>query len=379
MLTYQEKIFLKLIDKYNKEQLSKVQKLEKNFNQWKNNFLIEFPRDSITSIEINDFLISSKKTNSSSFCRRICYGLKEIFHINMGTKTWANTFGLAIKYGEKIELSENLKYRFNSDYKQAYIYILSEIASLLKAVDNNDYIGVEECKLPQILKHILLIIYSSDKLLPVLNDLLLVRYHERIGLSYCSDKKYIYMNRHLIEWKEDVPEIAGWDNYIFLGFCDWLYRKSYSIDGNLLRKSARNIFDFRDEQDIQGETKEGVTKQRVNQNIFRKRLLQYYKKCCLCGLSNTDLLVASHIKPWSVCKTEEKLDINNGFLMCPNHDKLFDQGWITFNDEGKIIISDELSENDRILLNIHAGMTLSLTAKNKDYLQYHRKEIFKMF
>ena len=73
----------------------------------------------------------------------------------------------------------------------------------------------------------------------------------------------------------------------------------------------------------------------------------------------------------------EKLDSDNGFLMCPNHDKLFDQGWISFNDNGSIIISSRLSLENRILLNITDNMKISLTEKNKKYLYYHRKNIFK--
>ena len=67
-------------------------------------------------------------------------------------------------------------------------------------------------------------------------------------------------------------------------------------------------------------------------------------------------LIASHIKPWVVSDPAEKLDIENGFLMCPNHDKLFDQGWITFSDDGEIIISEDLPQRDRTFVNIRENM-----------------------
>ena len=64
-------------------------------------------------------------------------------------------------------------------------------------------------------------------------------------------------------------------------------------------------------------------------------------KACKMGLgsmlSNKDFLIASHIKPWSKCKSNQKLDVNNGLLLCPNHDRLFDEGWISFDEIGKII------------------------------------------
>ena len=127
---------------------------------------------------------------------------------------------------------------------------------------------------------------------------------------------------------------------------------------------------------LQGESRDAVIKVRVNQGVFRERLLQRYSRCCLCGVSNPNFLIASHIKPWIISDPAEKLDIDNGFLMCPDHDKLFDQGWITFSDDGEIIISEDLSQTDRIFMNIREHMNMKLTDKNISYLQFHRRHIF---
>ena len=127
---------------------------------------------------------------------------------------------------------------------------------------------------------------------------------------------------------------------------------------------------------LQGESRDAVIKARVNQGVFRDRLMHRYSECCLCGVSNPNLLIASHIKPWVASDPDEKLDIENGFLMCPNHDRLFDQGWITFSDDGEIIISEVLSQTDRIFMNVRENMKIELTEENVTYLQYHRKYIF---
>lgn len=66
-------------------------------------------------------------------------------------------------------------------------------------------------------------------------------------------------------------------------------------------------------------------------------MLKRYNRCCLCEMENPEFLIASHIKPWAESERKEKLDVNNGFLMCPNHDRIFDKGYITFDDDGKII------------------------------------------
>lgn len=128
---------------------------------------------------------------------------------------------------------------------------------------------------------------------------------------------------------------------------------------------------------LKGEDREAVVRSRVNQGIFRKILLEKYNHCCLCQVSNKALLTASHIKPWAVSTSVEKLDLNNGFLMCPNHDRLFDKGFISFRDDGSIMISEKLSEIDRIFTNVQSDMTIELTEGNKRYLQYHGDNVYK--
>lgn len=129
---------------------------------------------------------------------------------------------------------------------------------------------------------------------------------------------------------------------------------------------------------LEGKDKEAVIKVRANQGIFREQLLKRYSHCCLCGVKNQSLLVASHIKPWAESESTEKLDPDNGFLMCPNHDKLFDQGLISFDDEGRIIISDKVDESDRLFMNIRLEMKIkcNLTDGNRKYLNYHREHVF---
>ena len=141
-------------------------------------------------------------------------------------------------------------------------------------------------------------------------------------------------------------------------------------------KIAEELSKEIDGLNVVGETKEAVIKQRVNQDVFRKELLKRYKKCCLCGVSNTDLLIASHIKPWSASEPKERLDINNGFIFCPNHDKLFDKGLISFSDNGEIMISEQLGNIDRMFTNVDPSMRITLSKENKKYLEYHRLHVF---
>ena len=149
------------------------------------------------------------------------------------------------------------------------------------------------------------------------------------------------------------------------------------IYGHLFGLTVKSIESDLEYSKLQGRDRDVFVKARVNQSVFRQQLINRYGKCCLCGMSNESLLIASHIKPWSVSNPYEKLDIDNGFLMCPNHDKLFDSGLISFDEDGRILISSKLSESDRFLMNIDESLVIKLTENNKKYLKYHRNNIFK--
>ena len=117
----------------------------------------------------------------------------------------------------------------------------------------------------------------------------------------------------------------------------------------------RQIDDF--EKPLIGTEREAIVKIRENQSQFRKRMLERYKcKCCLCGVSMDSLLIASHIKPWSRSDDNEKLSADNGLLLCPNHDKLFDLGYISFDDDGNILISNLVDKNTTVFMNINYEM-----------------------
>ncbi|MGF9888809.1 HNH endonuclease [Priestia megaterium] len=122
--------------------------------------------------------------------------------------------------------------------------------------------------------------------------------------------------------------------------------------------------------------KEAIVKARIGQSIFKKTLLAVEKKCRLCGVSDERLLVASHIKPWSQSNPKERLDVDNGLLLCPNHDALFDKGHISFDEDGLILISDSLDKHSKIFLNINETMNIRMKERQRQYMRWHRENIF---
>lgn len=158
---------------------------------------------------------------------------------------------------------------------------------------------------------------------------------------------------------------------------------SVSYDQKKRKKLKESIEDISsDDLDkiINADEKEATIKARIGQSGFRKMLLRKYKKCCICGIENESLLIASHIKPWSECEKEEKTDYqSNGLLLCPQHDKLFDKGYISFTDKGTILISKLLNINEYKLVNIQSDFKLNIELNNqlKIYMKYHKDEKFK--
>lgn len=129
---------------------------------------------------------------------------------------------------------------------------------------------------------------------------------------------------------------------------------------------------------LNGSEKHTLVKTRVNQNKFRTLLLEKYSSnCCLCHNAFEPILVASHIKPWSVSDSNEKVNPSNRLLLCATHDKLFDLGYIAFSDTGNIMVSSHLSQNDKILSNISEKMKISVTSDNIEFIRYHREILFK--
>jgi len=117
-----------------------------------------------------------------------------------------------------------------------------------------------------------------------------------------------------------------------------------------------------------------MMKSRISQGAFRQLLMiVYHHKCCLCDVTTTSVLRASHIKAWSNSSREERLDINNGLLLCANHDTLFDKHLISFNpDSGMICISKSIDENQRNALNISNTKKIAVSTDMRTYMELHR-------
>ena len=125
--------------------------------------------------------------------------------------------------------------------------------------------------------------------------------------------------------------------------------------------------------------KEMLIKARNGQGIFRDRILQKYRSCLITGISDKRLLVASHIHPWRSANNIERISAENGLLFSSLYDKLFDIGLISFSKEMKLIISSELSANDksRIILDEEKVYLKHPSSELMINMEYHRDKVFR--
>lgn len=123
--------------------------------------------------------------------------------------------------------------------------------------------------------------------------------------------------------------------------------------------------------------KDSIVKSRIGQGVFRGKLIEYWHGCAVTQFPLTWMLIASHIKPWHEANNIERLDPYNGLLLLPNYDKLFDLGYISFDQNGKIMYSRLLDKHDREAIGLGDGLHLvKLESKHLGYLKFHNENCF---
>jgi hypothetical protein len=150
---------------------------------------------------------------------------------------------------------------------------------------------------------------------------------------------------------------------------DRVYKLAVSLpDAPLTR------FRFKTKELPQATEAERLVVQRIGQDIFREALMDYWgARCPMTGITEPDLLRASHIVPWSECTDAQRLDVHNGLLLSALWDAAFDRGLISFADNGMVLASPKLGEAARTALGISAAVPLAgLRDAHRTNLARHR-------
>jgi putative restriction endonuclease len=129
---------------------------------------------------------------------------------------------------------------------------------------------------------------------------------------------------------------------------------------------------------IQDTEKTALIRARKGQGLFKERVSQIETKCRVTGVQNPVHLIASHCKPWRDSTNEERLNGENGLLLTPSVDHLFDRGFIGFEDNGRLIISPVAHRSSLQRMGIDTSNPVDVggfTAGQKSFLEFHRNAV----
>lgn len=198
-----------------------------------------------------------------------------------------------------------------------------------------------------------------------------VVFYPKSGTPFYPDlERYVqlYNETHSLT-PSDYPEDL-WCNSYFVSIVEALQRGEHGESAKETENVVEDILSV--SAPTETERKELISA-RVGQGKFRRDLLKLRGCCYVTGIYDHRLLRASHIKPWRDSTNQERLDPHNGLLLSPLYDHLFDQGLISFTDNGKMLISESLPSDSIETLRINAGFKGDdLGAATRGYLRIHR-------
>lgn len=275
----------------------------------------------------------------------------------------SNQFLKEILYKEGISFIE----KGNSFYE---ITISNEIYLLKCRTYNKNYTFIAKSEIPNLSKNtmVALVEWISDK--PSNLYFIPMSEWQNPDLTMLKDRDYEGL-KSKPEWGIDINQTNRNELKKFL---------ANKIIKSIKEKEENKIIEELENNELNAynETeKQALIKIRIGHSKLRNKILNYKKECEICGIKNSKLLVISHIKPWAKSENTEKLDEHNILLLCSMHDALFDKGLISFDDDGKILISSELDEQEQALVNINSDSCINIFSdKQKAFLKYHRENKF---
>lgn len=165
----------------------------------------------------------------------------------------------------------------------------------------------------------------------------------------------------------------------------------YEIDQNIAEQifkfagmTFNNIFDLVNENTNEFKPKVtsriNLTSSRIGQGEYRQKVLRRWRYKCAVNNSNVqEVLIASHIVPWREATDSERLDVENGLLLSPTFDALFDKYFISFSNTGEIMLSSVISKTEFLKMGVTGNEKINnLSPKNKSYLKRHRDKLLKL-
>lgn len=146
----------------------------------------------------------------------------------------------------------------------------------------------------------------------------------------------------------------------------------------LVEWEEHEIERVRDDSQISDTTREALILARRGQGLFKQRVRSIERACRVTQVDQIEHLRASHCKPWRDATNEERLDAENGLLLTPTVDHLFDRGFIGFEDNGDVLISPVVHRISLAKMGIDPERPPNVgrfSSGQRRYLEFHREYV----
>ncbi len=184
-----------------------------------------------------------------------------------------------------------------------------------------------------------------------------------VGLSHTSKLDRVVVEKYINDWES-------------LAF------QAKSIEAGYLGKTIDEMVSVPDDLP-EGLDRLQIVATRINQDFFREAVLSSYRyACCITGMTDPALLIASHIKPWRIADTKvERTNPCNGLCLNALHDKAFDRGLLTVLPDYTIRVSSKLTGSDEGTqwvknCNKRSIILPERFLPSKEFLEYHNDVVF---
>lgn len=198
---------------------------------------------------------------------------------------------------------------------------------------------------------------------------------------YCGELEYLSHDPetsnpvHLVFHSKDYDDFTENENLqdIYLWKSGASKEENKYVDSYVNKVSSRRKKKYSKPNSTE---RKGLVTSRVGQGYYRQQLLEKFRgKCPLTGCSIRSILIASHIIPWSEADDSQRLDPENGILLSPNADALFDKHLISFDDNGELLISSKISSQELSNLGIREDAVIPVSEGMKKYLKIHHEKL----
>jgi 5-methylcytosine-specific restriction protein A len=192
-----------------------------------------------------------------------------------------------------------------------------------------------------------------------------------------------YLRKGFVKFISEL-EIFDYDYYIGI---DEIKQERIAIRffmkriGVKIKISPRPLLQLRDSLSIEKlipstTERQGLVTSRVGQGAYRKSIIyRWNSECPITKFNDTQILIASHIVPWKNSTDIERLDVDNGILLSPVYDALFDRHLISFENNGKIILNSKIEHKAFEKIRVTGKESISnFSIGNLQYLERHREE-----